>query len=128
LDYPACTFLVTKVNPILDQPKLAHEFLNELDWKVYELCKSDCLGGFTTLSYLPRTDDSPDTFKNVPLRLQLVGRSQGEEAVIAMTEIVHAALNTHKVNFMIDRGCRRKDMKIMVANMKKQYVMEMPLL
>lgn len=40
-----------------------------------------------------RLDDSPDTFKNAAVSLQLVGRSQEEEAVIAMTEIVGAALN-----------------------------------
>lgn len=38
-------------------------------------------------------DDSPETFKNAPVSLQLVGRSQEDEAVIAMTEIVRAALD-----------------------------------
>jgi amidase len=37
-------------------------------------------------------DDSPETFKNAPVGLQLVGQSQEDEAVIAMTEIVDAAL------------------------------------
>ncbi|KAH9978271.1 general amidase [Lactifluus volemus] len=46
LDYPACVFPVTKVNPILDQPKPAHEFLSKLDRNVYELCKGDFLGDF----------------------------------------------------------------------------------
>jgi Asp-tRNA(Asn)/Glu-tRNA(Gln) amidotransferase A subunit family amidase len=46
--------------------------------------------------YFPPTDDSPETFKNAPVGLQLVGRSQEEEAVIAMTEIVDAALKAHK--------------------------------
>jgi hypothetical protein len=44
LDYPACVFPVTTVNPILDQPKPAHEFLSKLDRNVYELCKGDFLG------------------------------------------------------------------------------------
>jgi hypothetical protein len=37
-------------------------------------------------------DDSPETFKNAPVALQLVGQCQEDEAVIAMTEIVDAAL------------------------------------
>ena len=36
--------------------------------------------------------DDPDTFKGAPVGLQLVGRTLEEEAVIAMTEIVDAAL------------------------------------
>lgn len=36
--------------------------------------------------------DDPETFWNAPVSLQLVGRAQEEEAVIAMTEIVDAAL------------------------------------
>ncbi|KAI9511286.1 general amidase [Russula earlei] len=74
LDYPACVFPVTKVDPLLDQPKPAHRFLSEEDQAVYELY------------------DSPETFKNAPVGLQLVGRTQEDEAVIAMTEIVDAAL------------------------------------
>jgi amidase len=74
LDYPACVFPVTKVDPVLDQPKPAHQFLSKADQRVYELY------------------DSPETFKNAPVGLQLVGQSQEDEAVIAMTEIVDAAL------------------------------------
>jgi len=75
LDYPACVFPITKVDPVLDQPKPAHEFLSKEDQRIYE-------------QY-----DSPETFKNAPVSLQLVGRSQEDEAVIAMTEIVRAALD-----------------------------------
>ena len=39
-------------------------------------------------------DDSPETFKNAPVGLQLVGQNQEDEAVIAMTEIVDAALRS----------------------------------
>ncbi|KAH9987890.1 general amidase [Russula vinacea] len=74
LDYPACVFPVTEVDSVLDQPKSAHQFLSEADQRVYELY------------------DSPETFKNAPIGLQLVGQSQEDEAVIAMTEIVDAAL------------------------------------
>jgi hypothetical protein len=40
-----------------------------------------------------RIDDSPETFKNAPVSLQLVGRTQEDEAVVAMTEIVKFALD-----------------------------------
>jgi len=74
LDYPACAFPVTRVDPILDQPKPAHQFLSEEDQRLYKLY------------------DSPETFENAPIGLQLVGQCQEDEAVIAMTEIVDAAL------------------------------------
>ncbi|KAH9027227.1 general amidase [Lactarius pseudohatsudake] len=77
LDYPACVFPVTKVDPVLDRPKPEHDFLSEADRKIHGLY------------------DSPETFKNAPVSLQLVGRSQEDEAVIAMTEIVRAALERH---------------------------------
>ncbi|KAH9175196.1 general amidase [Lactarius sanguifluus] len=77
LDYPACAFPVTKVDPVLDRPKPEHDFLSEADRKIHELY------------------DSPETFKNAPVSLQLVGCSQEDEAVIAMTEIVKAALERH---------------------------------
>jgi amidase len=38
LDYPACAFPVTEVDPVLDQPKPAHQFLSKADQRVYELC------------------------------------------------------------------------------------------
>lgn len=40
--------------------------------------------------------DSPETYKNAPVGLQLVGQSQEDEAVIAMTEIVDAALKAEQ--------------------------------
>ncbi|KAI0051681.1 general amidase [Auriscalpium vulgare] len=74
LDYPACVFPVTAVDPQLDMPSPAHAFLSEDDKLMYELY------------------DDPSTFKNAPVALQLVGRGLEEEAVVAMTEIVDAAL------------------------------------
>lgn len=41
-------------------------------------------------------DDSPETFKNGPVSLQLVGHTQEEEAVVAMTEIVRTALDANQ--------------------------------
>ncbi|THH05729.1 hypothetical protein EW146_g9823 [Bondarzewia mesenterica] len=78
LDYTACVFPVTKVDPILDQPKPAHEFLSDADKDVWQLY-------------------NPETFKNAPVSLQLVGRTLEEEAVIAMTEMVDAALKQSKL-------------------------------
>jgi hypothetical protein len=43
LDYPACVFPVTEVDPVLDQPKPAHLFLSNVDQMVYELCTGYCL-------------------------------------------------------------------------------------
>jgi amidase len=40
LDYPACVFPVTKVDPVLDKPKGPHQFLCKEDQRVYELCTS----------------------------------------------------------------------------------------
>lgn len=49
LDYAACVFPVTKVDPALDQPKPAHEFLSEADQKTYEQCARDFFRGFSML-------------------------------------------------------------------------------
>ena len=46
---------------------------------------------------MPLADD-PVVWQNAPTCLQLVGQTLEEEAVIAMTEIVDAALKAHKPN------------------------------
>ncbi|KAH7915795.1 general amidase [Hygrophoropsis aurantiaca] len=73
LDYPACVIPVSTVDPVLDAKKPAHAFIDDYDRKIYE-------------SY------DPETFKNAPVCVQLVGRTLEEEAVIGMTELVAAAL------------------------------------
>lgn len=40
--------------------------------------------------------DRPELFADAPVGLQLMGRPQEEEAVIAMTEIVDDALKSYK--------------------------------
>ena len=40
--------------------------------------------------------DDPSTFANAPVGLQLSGRTLEDEAVIAMTELVDAALKVYK--------------------------------
>lgn len=42
--------------------------------------------------------DEPEVFRDAPVCLQLVGRTLEEEGVIAMTEIVDAALKVTKEN------------------------------
>ena len=49
LDYPACAFPVTKVDPVLDRPKPAHKFLSEADQKIYERCARYFLCVFSML-------------------------------------------------------------------------------
>jgi len=73
LDYPACAFPVTEVDPTLDPIEPREHFLGDDDRSVHELY-------------------NPETFKGAPVGLQLVGRTQEDEAVIAMTEIVSNAL------------------------------------
>ncbi|KAJ8595435.1 general amidase [Rhizopogon salebrosus TDB-379] len=73
LDYPAEVFPVTVVDPILDAVKGPRDFYGDADKEIHEMY-------------------DPETFKNAPVCLQLVGRTLEEEAVIKMTEIVDAAL------------------------------------
>ncbi|KAG6863531.1 hypothetical protein C0993_011189 [Termitomyces sp. T159_Od127] len=73
LDYPALVIPVSKVDPALDAKKPAHEFLSDMDKLIYELYE-------------------PETFRDAPIGLQVVGRTHEDEAVIAMAEIVDAAL------------------------------------
>ncbi len=40
LDYPACTFPVTKADPKVDVKKPAHQFLGDSDKAHYDFCKS----------------------------------------------------------------------------------------
>ncbi|KAG6880002.1 hypothetical protein C0992_008209 [Termitomyces sp. T32_za158] len=73
LDYPALVIPVSRVDPALDVKKPAHEFLSDSDKSIYELYE-------------------PETFKDAPIGLQVVGRTHEDEAVIAMAEIVDTAL------------------------------------
>jgi len=73
LDYAACTFPVTTVDPELDTRLPRHHFHNHEDEHVYRWY-------------------DPHIFKDAPVGLQLVGRTHEEEAVLAMTEVVDNAL------------------------------------
>ncbi|KIJ68407.1 hypothetical protein HYDPIDRAFT_173143 [Hydnomerulius pinastri MD-312] len=73
LDYTASIFPVTTVDPSLDMKGVRASFVDEFDRSIWNMY-------------------NPDVFKGAPICLQLVGRTLEEEAVIAMTEIVGAAL------------------------------------
>jgi len=78
LDYACASFPVTTVDPVVDHPEPRPEaFYNHEDEAVFDLYK-------------------PETFWNAPVGVQLVGRTQEEEAVIAMTEIAVKALEDWK--------------------------------
>jgi len=80
LDYACSVFPVTFVDPELDKPKPRPEsFYNEQDAAFYQLY-----------------EDHLDMFSGCPVGLQLLGRTQEEEAVIRMTEIVDEALKEYK--------------------------------
>ncbi|KAH7883625.1 general amidase [Phlebopus sp. FC_14] len=76
LDYTASIFPVTSVDPVLDVKQAPHSFIDDFDKWLYDLYE-------------------PEVFKNAPVAIQLVGRTLEEEAVLAMTEIVDAALKAH---------------------------------
>ncbi|KAJ8495856.1 hypothetical protein ONZ51_g1447 [Trametes cubensis] len=75
LNYVCCVLPVTSVNPEVDAKRSPHAFLSVRDQENYELYE-------------------PERFKNAPIGLQVIGGPLEEEAVIAMTEVVDAALKT----------------------------------
>ncbi|THH06326.1 hypothetical protein EW145_g4166 [Phellinidium pouzarii] len=79
LDCPACVFPVSTVNPIVDVKQPRDKFLGKSDELIYK-------------SY------DPSVYENSPIGLQLIGRTQEDEAVIGMTEIVDAALKEYRAN------------------------------
>ncbi|KAI0735818.1 general amidase [Earliella scabrosa] len=73
LDYTASVFPVTLVDKARDRPAPPHAFRNHEDEAVYKMY-------------------DPELFDGLPVGLQLIGRTLEEEGVIAMTEVVVAAL------------------------------------
>lgn len=65
--------------------------------RAFTNCVSSLLPAERSLANnLMTVSDDPETFKNAPVCLQLVGRTLEEEAVVKMTEIVDAALAAAK--------------------------------
>ncbi|KAI0641096.1 general amidase [Trametes meyenii] len=77
LDYAALVFPVTFADKELDGVALPHAFYNHEDEAVYKLY-------------------DPELWHGLPVGLQLIGRTQEEEGVIAMTEIVDKTLKAFK--------------------------------
>ncbi|KAI0638878.1 general amidase [Trametes polyzona] len=77
LDYAASVFPVTTVDKTLDQRVAPHAFYNHEDEAVYKLY-------------------DPELWHGMPVDLQLIGRTQEEEGVIGMTEVVDRALKAFK--------------------------------
>lgn len=97
LDYPALVLPTgLSVDPVLDAKAPAHIFHNDLDKKNYDFCMEFILSSSIYHSYSPHPMyvDDPETFKDAPICIQVVGKTLEEEAVIAMGEIVDSALKT----------------------------------
>jgi amidase len=91
LDYPALVIPVSKVDPNLDKAKPAYTFLSRADKAHHETCA--CLHILIdNRLFLIATIDTPEVYANAPIAVQVVARTLEEEAVIAMSEIVDAAL------------------------------------
>ena len=88
-------FPVTFADANIDLPAAPHDFHNHEDEAVYKLCRCQpSILGRT--SRAESSSDNPKLFHGLPVGLQLIGGTQEEEAVIAMTEIVDAALAKFK--------------------------------
>ena len=94
LDYPACAFPVARVDPKADVKKPAHRFLSDADKDHYDLCEIHSIKHCCILIVvlIRSSTDEPEKYANAPVGLQVVGRHQEEEAVIAITEIVADAI------------------------------------
>ncbi|KAL4251646.1 amidase family protein [Abortiporus biennis] len=77
-DSSVCVVPITKVDPVLDAKKPRSNFLSAADERNYQLY------------------DSPETFVDAPVSVQIVGQTQEEEAVLGMAEIVDAAVKAYK--------------------------------
>lgn len=77
LDCPSCVVPVTRVSQSLDAKAAAHEFRNDEDQIIYDMYTG------------------PELFENAPVSLQVVGRTQEDEAVLAMASIVDQAVKVY---------------------------------
>lgn len=75
IDFPACTFPVTRADASIDKPRDLNEWkpLNELDAKIQQ-------------------DYDPLFYDDAPVSLQLAGKRLEEEKVLEMVEIVSSVL------------------------------------
>ncbi len=97
MDYATCCFPVTNVDPKLDQPFAPHDFYNHEDEALFNMCKYlERIRRFLGTLITHGAIDRPELFKDAPVGLQIMGRPQEEEAVIAMTQIVDEALKGYR--------------------------------
>lgn len=96
MDYATCCFPVTTVDPKLDQPFEPHEFYNHEDEDLFNMCTYARNSLICSRLTTNRSLDRPELFKDAPVGLQIMGRPQEEEAIIAMTEIVDQALKGYR--------------------------------
>lgn len=99
MDYAALVLPTgLSVDPVLDAKEPAHIFYNDTDKKIHEFCMEILLSS-TSHSHSPHPMyvDDPETFKDAPICIQVVGKTLEEEAVIAIGEIVDSALKTKVV-------------------------------
>jgi len=78
---------------LIDAKKPAHAFYNDLDKTNYDLC-TEILPSSSSHLYSPPPIyvDDPETFKDAPICIQVIGKILEEEAVVAMGDIVDSAL------------------------------------
>ena len=96
---------MTYVDKELDKVLPPHEFRNNEDEAVYHMCMLTppnvmLLRRLCTVHLADRTfscADDPELLHGLPVGLQLIGRMQEEEAVIAMTEAVDKALFRYRL-------------------------------
>ncbi|KZV89596.1 general amidase [Exidia glandulosa HHB12029] len=74
LDCPSCVVPVTRVDQTLDVKAAPHEIRNDEDKIIYDMYTG------------------PEAFENAPVCVQVVGRTQEDEAVLGMAEKVDEAL------------------------------------
>lgn len=84
LDYPAVSFPVDKVDKRLDGEGHRSEFLGQLDWENWELCKTAVPLKVSASRNINQLPGDPEVFDGLPISLQLVGRRLDDEKILAV--------------------------------------------
>lgn len=89
---------MTTVDPLIDVKIERTEFKSHEDEHVYQWCMFSILLRHSIWARLIDNNvvDDPALFKDAPVGLQLVGRTQEEEGVLGMTEVVDRALKEYR--------------------------------
>lgn len=93
LDYPATTIPTDRVreSDVADGEDSA--LYGEQDLKNYKLCEHPCVLGLKIITNSLSLDDSPETYKDSPLSVQVVGMRQEDEALAGVVGLVDSILN-----------------------------------